>query len=105
MRSFASLLATTAVALGATVSYNFNITNAVITRTSKYQFLISEALTLVLSPADGFNRPGVVVNGAFPGTLIQANKDDILHVNVQNFLTNPTMRRSTTIHWHGLVRP
>jgi len=104
MRSFASLLATTAVALGATVNYNFNITNAVIARTYKSQFLIPVVLTLVLSSADGFNRPGVVVNGVFPGTLIQANKDDTLHINVQNFLTNPTMRRSTTIHWHGLVR-
>jgi iron transport multicopper oxidase len=63
-----------------------------------------EVLTLVLSSADGFNRAGVVVNGVFPGTLIQANKDDTLHINVQNFLTNPTMRRSTSIHWHGLVR-
>lgn len=105
MRSFVSLLATTAVAFGATVNYNFNITNAVIARTPKYYFLMLEVLTLVFSLADGFNRPGVIVNGIFPGTLVQANKDDILHINVQNFLTNPTMRRSTTIHWHGLVRP
>jgi len=104
MRSFASLFSTAAVVLGATVNYNFNITNAVVARTSESQFLMIEVLTLLLSSADGFNRPGVVVNGVFPGTLIQANKDDTLHVNVQNFLTNPTMRRSTTIHWHGLVR-
>jgi iron transport multicopper oxidase len=105
MRSFVSLFSATAVALGATVSYNFNITNAVIARTFKSQFRTLEVPNLILFSADGFNRPGVVVNGAFPGTLIQANKDDVLHINVQNFLTNPTMRRSTTIHWHGLVRP
>jgi len=105
MRSLVSLFSAAAVALGATVNYNFNITNAVVARTPESQSLMIQVLTLLLSSADGFNRPGVVVNGVFPGTLIQANKDDILHVNVQNFLTNPTMRRSTTIHWHGLVRP
>lgn len=41
---------------------------------------------------DGFTRAGVIVNGVFPGTLIQANKSDVLHITVNDALTNPTMR-------------
>ncbi|KJA25108.1 hypothetical protein HYPSUDRAFT_135161 [Hypholoma sublateritium FD-334 SS-4] len=41
---------------------------------------------------DGFSRAGVIVNGIFPGTLIQANKSDVLHITVNDALTNPTMR-------------
>lgn len=41
---------------------------------------------------DGFTRAGVIVNGIFPGTLIQANKDDMLHIAVNDALTDPTMR-------------
>lgn len=41
---------------------------------------------------DGFTRAGVIVNGIFPGTLIQANKSDVLHITVNDALTNPTMR-------------
>ncbi|KDR65763.1 hypothetical protein GALMADRAFT_28804, partial [Galerina marginata CBS 339.88] len=41
---------------------------------------------------DGFSRVGVIVNGGFPGTLIQANKDDTLHIAVNDQLTDPTMR-------------
>jgi FtsP/CotA-like multicopper oxidase with cupredoxin domain len=59
--------------LAADVHYTFNIVNA------------------NLSP-DGFSRPTVVVNGQFPGTLIQANKDDVLHITVNNQLTNAQMR-------------
>ncbi|KAF9482102.1 laccase 16 [Pholiota conissans] len=53
---------------------------------------------------DGFTRTGVIVNGVFPGTLIQANKDDTLHIAVNDQLTDPTMRRSVSIHWHGLFQ-
>lgn len=41
---------------------------------------------------DGFTRTGVLVNSVFPGTLIQANKDDTLHIAVNDQLTDPTMR-------------
>ncbi|KAF8918129.1 laccase [Mucidula mucida] len=57
----------------------------------------------VVAP-DGFERVGVINNGIFPGTLIQANKDDVLHIQTNNLLTDPTMRRSLTIHWHGLFQ-
>ncbi|KAF9008088.1 laccase [Hymenopellis radicata] len=74
----------------------------------------------VVAP-DGFQRAAVIVNGIYPGTLIQANKDDVLHITTNNLLTDPTMRygevttaffyhthsfnrRSLTIHWHGLFQ-
>lgn len=72
-------------ALAETINYNFNIVNA------------------NLAP-DGFSRSTVVVNGQFPGPLISANKGDTVNVLVQNNLTDPTMRRSTSIHWHGLFQ-
>jgi iron transport multicopper oxidase len=61
----------------ADVFYTFNVVNA------------------NLSP-DGFSRPTVVVNGQFPGTLIQANKDDVLHITVNNQLTNAQMRYASS---------
>uniref|UniRef100_A0A8H8CKY3 Laccase n=1 Tax=Psilocybe cubensis TaxID=181762 RepID=A0A8H8CKY3_PSICU len=57
----------------------------------------------VVAP-DGFSRAGVIVNGIFPGSLIQANKDDVLHIAVNDMLTDPLMRRSLSIHWHGLFQ-
>ncbi|KAG5634995.1 hypothetical protein H0H81_012778 [Sphagnurus paluster] len=78
------ILHSTSTVYGADVNYVFNLDNSVV------------------SP-DGFSRPGVIINGIYPGTLVQANKDDTLHITVNNKLTNPTMRRSTSIHWHGLV--
>ncbi|KAF8753828.1 multicopper oxidase family [Rhizoctonia solani] len=39
-----------------------------------------------------------------PGTLITASKGDTLRINVTNQLTDSSMRRSTTIHWHGLFQ-
>ncbi|QRV95632.1 Multicopper oxidase [Ceratobasidium sp. AG-Ba] len=53
---------------------------------------------------DGVSRDAVLINNRFPGPLITANKNDILRINVKNKLTNPNMRRSTTIHWHGLFQ-
>ncbi|CEL60149.1 laccase, multicopper oxidase, benzenediol:oxygen oxidorectuctase [Rhizoctonia solani AG-1 IB] len=71
--------------LGAIVNYSLDIRNAVV------------------SP-DGFERSIVSANGLVPGTFIQANKGDTLHINVTNSLNDPTMRRATTIHWHGLFQ-
>jgi hypothetical protein len=58
---------------GADVNYNFDIVNANVA-------------------PDGYTRAGVLVNGVFPGTLIQAQKSDTLHITVNNQLTNPNMR-------------
>ncbi|KAK7053710.1 Cupredoxin [Favolaschia claudopus] len=56
----------------------------------------------VVAP-DGFLR-SVIQAGTFPGTNIVAMKGDTLHINVSNHLVDPTMRRSTSIHWHGLFQ-
>jgi iron transport multicopper oxidase len=85
-RSTLSLVFSIALALwqtqtvrAADVNYQFNIINADIA-------------------TDGFTRNAILVNNQFPGTLIQANKEDTLHMNVSVQLTNPAMRRSTSIH-------
>ncbi|KAG6917875.1 Acyl-coenzyme A oxidase 2 [Tephrocybe rancida] len=62
----------------------------------------------VLAP-DGFNRTGVLAgstatNAAFPGPLITGNKGDTFNLNVIDQLTDTTMRRATSIHWHGFFQ-
>ncbi|KAI0321789.1 laccase 6 [Amylostereum chailletii] len=54
---------------------------------------------------DGFERSAITVNGIFPGTLITANKGDDMVITLNNNLADPSMRRSTSIHWHGLFQP
>ncbi|KAF8523282.1 laccase [Hysterangium stoloniferum] len=73
------------IVISADVNYQFNIINGNVA-------------------PDGFTRNAILVNNQFPGTLIQANKDDTLHINVSVQLDNPNMRRSTSIHWHGLFQ-
>jgi iron transport multicopper oxidase len=57
----------------------------------------------VISP-DGFPRSAVLADGVFPGPLIQGQKGDHFKINVINNLTDKTMERSTSIHWHGLFQ-
>ncbi|KAG8701183.1 hypothetical protein FRC08_004238 [Ceratobasidium sp. 394] len=81
-----SLLAISAqLTAAAFVDYTLNIVNAQIA-------------------PDGFSRKASLVNGQFPGTVLFANKGDVLRNTVVNQLTDPSMRRSTTIHWHGLYQ-
>lgn len=56
-----------------------------------------------ISP-DGFNRSTVLAGGTFPGPLITGCMGDNFKINVQDKLTNDTMERSTSIHWHGLFQ-
>lgn len=53
---------------------------------------------------DGYNRSTVLAGGTFPGPVITATKGDQFEINVINELTDSTMRRSTTVHWHGLFQ-
>ncbi|KAJ7167756.1 laccase-4 [Mycena filopes] len=53
---------------------------------------------------DGFSRSAVLAGGTFPGTPILANKGDRMQINVVDALTDPTMLRSTSIHWHGIFQ-
>ncbi|CAE6466116.1 Multicopper oxidase [Rhizoctonia solani] len=89
MRTSLAALATfsfiTRPSLGAIVNYSLDIRN-------------------VRVAPDGFERSIVSANGLVPGTFIRANKSDTLHINVTNSLTDSSMRRATTIHWHGLFQ-
>ncbi|KAG7087756.1 hypothetical protein E1B28_013697 [Marasmius oreades] len=54
-----------------------------------------------ISP-DGFSRVGVLPEGIFPGPVIVGYKGDEFNVTVIDRLEDPSMLRSTSIHWHGL---
>ncbi|KAI0363756.1 A fully functional laccase from the Ligninolytic fungus Pycnoporus Cinnabarinus [Pilatotrama ljubarskyi] len=56
-----------------------------------------------ISP-DGFPRQAVVVNGQSPGPLITGQIGDRFQLNVIDNLTNHTMLKSTSIHWHGFFQ-
>ncbi|KAF7798560.1 hypothetical protein EIP86_009782 [Pleurotus ostreatoroseus] len=53
---------------------------------------------------DGFSRQAVLAEGTFPGPLITGNKGDNFQINVIDELTNATMLKTTTIHWHGFFQ-
>lgn len=57
----------------------------------------------VISP-DGFNRSAVLAGGTFPGSLIQGQKNGRFQINVRDELTDNSMVRSTSIHWHGILQ-
>ncbi|KAK3363256.1 Cupredoxin [Lasiosphaeria hispida] len=63
-----------------------------------YDFTVSRG---VIAP-DGYDRPVLLVNGAFPGPLIEANWGDKIIVNVHNNITGP--EEGTAIHWHGFLQ-
>ncbi|KZP29155.1 multicopper oxidase [Athelia psychrophila] len=77
------LVAAALAAIGPTT--NLNIVNAVVA-------------------PDGFPRSTVLADGQFPGPLIRGNKGDKFSINVFNALTDKTMERSTSIHWHGIFQ-
>lgn len=64
--------------------------------TKTYDLTVSSA---TIKP-DGVTKPGLVVNGGFPGPLIEANWGDWIEINVQNDLPN----EGTALHWHGLLQ-
>ncbi|SJL10012.1 probable Laccase [Armillaria ostoyae] len=53
---------------------------------------------------DGFNRSAVLMNGVFPGPLVFGYSGGRFRLNVINELTDNTMLRSTSIHWHGFFQ-
>ncbi|KAI7832414.1 Cupredoxin [Gamsiella multidivaricata] len=75
------------------LSKNFSITHTPTTRT--YDWTISQQ---TIAP-DGLERPMLLVNGMFPGPLIEANTGDRIVVKVTNNMVN-----GTAIHWHGMFQ-
>ncbi|KAH8820616.1 L-ascorbate oxidase [Xylogone sp. PMI_703] len=63
--------------------------------TRHYYFTISD---VEVNP-DGVYRPMILINGQFPGPLIQCNEGDRLVIHVQNNGVN-----ATSLHWHGLFQ-
>ncbi|RYP44517.1 hypothetical protein DL768_009012 [Monosporascus sp. mg162] len=54
-----------------------------------------------LSP-DGFEKEMIVINGQFPGPLIEANWGDWISVTVTNSIRDP--EEGTAIHWHAFLQ-
>ncbi|KAG0369235.1 hypothetical protein BGZ54_010522 [Gamsiella multidivaricata] len=75
------------------LSKNFTITPTPTTR--YYEWTISQQ---TIAP-DGLERPMLLVNGMFPGPLVEANTGDRIVVKVTNKLNN-----GTAVHWHGMFQ-
>lgn len=63
-----------------------------------YDFTISRG---VIAP-DGYQRNVLLVNGAFPGPLIEANWGDTIQVTLHNNISGPA--EGTALHWHGFLQ-
>ncbi|KAI8598138.1 multi-copper oxidase laccase-like protein [Dissophora ornata] len=72
---------------------NFSISRTQSTR--YYEWTISQQ---TIAP-DGMERPMLLVNGMFPGPLVEANTGDRIVVKVTNKMVN-----GTAIHWHGMFQ-
>lgn len=72
---------------------NFTISSTPTTR--HYDWTISQQN---IAP-DGLMRPMLLVNGVFPGPLVEANTGDRIVVKVTNHLTV-----GTALHWHGMFQ-
>ncbi|KAI0164430.1 putative ferroxidase [Hypoxylon sp. FL1284] len=57
-------------------------------------------ITWVSASPDGFERPVIGINGAWPCPIIEADVGDVITVNVTNLLGNET----TGIHFHGITQ-
>ncbi|RCI16163.1 hypothetical protein L249_1819 [Ophiocordyceps polyrhachis-furcata BCC 54312] len=69
----------------------------------RYDFTISRA---VLAP-DGYQRDCIVVNGQFPGPVIEANWGDTIEVKVRNNIMaegDGLTAEGVALHWHGFLQ-
>ncbi|RAH58849.1 multicopper oxidase [Aspergillus piperis CBS 112811] len=67
--------------------------------TRHYNFTITRDTTA----PDGYQKSGILINGQFPGPLIEANWGDMISVTVNNMITTDTAE-GLTLHWHGLTQ-
>lgn len=51
---------------------------------------------------DGYNKSVILINGQFPGPLLEANWGDWIEVTVTNQIEE--VDEGTTIHWHGMLQ-
>lgn len=66
--------------------------------TRKYHFDVARAQ---LAP-DGYQKDMIVINGQFPGPLIEANWGDWVEIKVTNSIVHP--EEGTALHWHALLQ-
>ncbi|KAF2167126.1 multicopper oxidase [Zasmidium cellare ATCC 36951] len=66
--------------------------------TRSYDFTIARA---TLAP-EGIPKEMMLINGQYPGPLIEANWGDMIEVTVTNSITGP--EEGTALHWHGLLQ-
>ncbi|PQE11769.1 hypothetical protein CJF32_00002578 [Rutstroemia sp. NJR-2017a WRK4] len=64
----------------------------------RYDFTIARGK----AAPDGYQRDVILVNGVFPGPLIEANWGDTIQVTVHNKITGP--EEGTALHWHGILQ-
>jgi len=84
------------------VSVAFLLAGLSLVQSAVLNYTLNIASTEV-SP-DGFPRHAITVNGSTPGPVLTGNKGDDFLVLVNNDLSDPTMRQSLTIHWHGIFQ-
>ncbi|VUC21394.1 unnamed protein product [Clonostachys rosea] len=63
----------------------------------RYDFTISRGF----KAPDGYKRDVLLINGAFPGPLIEANWGDTIEVTVHNKIFSPD--EGFALHWHGFL--
>ncbi|KAI6370778.1 hypothetical protein MCOR31_004434 [Pyricularia oryzae] len=51
---------------------------------------------------DGYEVPALLINGQYPGPMIEANWGDTVQITVHNNITGP--EEGTAMHWHGLLQ-
>ncbi|RDW61330.1 hypothetical protein BP5796_11222 [Coleophoma crateriformis] len=66
--------------------------------TRRYDFTVQRG---VIAP-DGYQKSVILINGQFPGPVIEANWGDTIVVNVHNQITGP--EEGTSFHWHGILQ-
>lgn len=66
----------------------------------RYDFNISRG---VIAP-DGYEKSVILVNGQFPGPLIEANWGEYIEVRVHNNIVDEPQAEGTVLHWHGFLQ-
>jgi len=51
---------------------------------------------------DGVNKSVLLINGQFPGPIVETNWGDTFQITVHNEITGP--KEGTSFHWHGILQ-
>lgn len=64
-----------------------------------YNFVVTRGMT---SP-DGYDKSAILINGQYPGPMIEANWGDTFEITVTNNL-EPELGEGLSMHWHGMTQ-